>query len=198
MKSSYLRAGVLACAAALSACGGGGNDLVVGGTIYGLTKEGLVLQINGGSDVAVAKGITTFYFDFKSDEAFEITVKSNPSNAKCEVVSGGKGTTSTFNLTNVVVQCLTTTHKLGGTVAGLGDAKGLILTNGPDQQAVTPSQPAADGSYPPVAVNFAPVAEESPYGVTVLHQPDGKVCAVANGVGTMGTTDITNLQVNCN
>lgn len=198
MKSSYLRAGVLACAAALSACGGGGKDLLVGGTIYGLTKEGLVLQINGGADLTVPKGAASFYFEFESDTAFEITVKSNPSNAKCSVVSGGKGSTSTFNLTNVVVACATTTHKLSGTVTGLGGATGLILTNGPDQQPVTPSQPAADGSYPPVTVNFAPVAEESPYGVTVLHQPDNKVCAVANGVGTMGTTDITNLQVNCN
>lgn len=198
MKSSYLRAGVLACAAALSACGGGGNDLLVGGTIYGLSKEGLVLQINGGSDVTVAKDATTFYFEFKSDAAFEITVKSNPSNAKCAVVSGGKGSTSTFNLTNVIVQCTTTTHKLSGTVSGLGNATGLILTNGPDQHAVTPSQPAADGSYPPVTVNFAPVAEESPYGVTVLQQPKDKTCAVANGIGTMGTTDITTLQVNCN
>jgi hypothetical protein len=197
MKSSYLRAGVLACAVALSACGGGGEDILVGGAIYGLTKDGLVLQINGGSDITVAKDATSFYFEFKSDAAFEITVKSSPSNATCAVVSGGKGSTSTFNLTNVIVQCATVTHKLSGTVTGLGNATGLILTNGADAQPVAPSQPAADGSFPPVTVNFTPVAEDAPYGVTVLKQPAGKVCAVANGVGKMGTTDITNLQVNC-
>ena len=197
MKSSYLRAGVLACAVALSACGGSGDDVLVGGTIYGLTKDGLVLQINGGSDQTLVANTSSFYFETKSDAAFEITVKANPSNATCAVVSGGKGTTSTFNLSNVIVQCATTTHKLGGTVTGLGNATGLILTNGYDQQAVAPSAPAADGSYPPAAVNFAPVAEEAPYGVTVLKQPQGKVCAVANGIGTMGTTDITTLQVNC-
>lgn len=197
MKSSFLRAGVLACAAALSACGGSGEDVLVGGSLFGVTKDGLVLQINGGDDLTLPAKSTSFFFEFKSDKAFEITVKSNPSNATCTVVSGGKGTTSNFNLNNIVVQCAITTHKLSGTVSGLGAATGLILTNGPDQQPVAPSQPAADGSYPPAPVNFAPVAEEAPYGVTVLHQPDDKVCAVANGVGKMGNADITNLQVNC-
>lgn len=196
MKSSYLRAGVLACAAALSACGGGGDDVLVGGTIYGLTKEGLVLQINGGSDLTLAKDATTFYFEAESDAPFEITVKSNPSNATCSVVSGGKGSTSTFNLTNVIVQCVTVSHKLGGTVTGLGGSTDLILTNGPDQLTVVPSQPV-NGVYPPATFNFTPVAEEAPYGVTVLKQPQGKTCAVANGIGTMGTADITTLQVNC-
>jgi hypothetical protein len=200
MKSSYLRAGVLACAVALSACGGGGEDVLVGGSITGLTKDSLVLQINGGSDQTLAANAQTFYFPFKSDSTFEITVKSSPPNATCNVVAGGKGTTSNFNLTNVLVRCDIKTHKLSGTVTGLGNATGLVLINGADRQPVTPvAQTGADGStvYPPVTVEFAPVAEEAPYGVTILTAPNGKSCSVANGVGKMGTTDITNVQVSC-
>jgi hypothetical protein len=200
MKSSYLRAGALACAVALSACGGGGDDVLVGGTIYGLTKDSLVLQINGGNDLTLKGGTQSFGFEFESDKAFEITVKSSPPNATCNVVRGGKGTTSTFNLVNIVVQCDINTHKLIGTVSGLGSANDLVLVNGADRRPVTPiAQTAPDGStvYPPVTVEFAPVAEEAPYGVTILNNATGKACAVANGVGTMGTTDITNVQVTC-
>jgi hypothetical protein len=200
MKSSFLRAGALACAVALSACGGGSEDIVVGGSITGLTRDGLVLQINGGADQTLKANTQTFFFPFESDTGFEITVKSQPSNAVCSVVSGGKGTTSNFNLTNVLVRCDINTHKLTGTVTGLGSATGLVLINGADRKPVTPvAQAAADGSivYPPVTVEFAPVAEEAPYGVTILSNESGKSCSVANGIGKMGTADITNVQVTC-
>jgi predicted small secreted protein len=198
MKSSYLRAAVLACTFALSACGGGGEDVVVGGNISGLTKDELVLQINGGSDLTLKAGTGSFMFPFKSDTAFEITVLRSPPNATCNVVSGGKGTTSNFNLTNVLVRCDIKTHKLSGTVIGLGNATDLVLINGADRRPVTPLPPGPDGVYPDVPVEFAPVAEDAPYGVTMLPRASGKSCSVANGVGKMGTTDITNVLVTCN
>jgi hypothetical protein len=200
MKSSYLRAGVLASAFALSACGGSGQDVLVGGPIYGLTKDSLVLQINGGSDLTLKANSASFYFQFKSDSPFEITVKSSPSNAVC-TVARGKGTTSTFNLNNIVVDCVPNTHKLSATVIGLGAATDLLLINGADQQPVKPViQTGPDGSpvYPPVVVQFAPVAEDAFYGVQVRTQPTGKSCSVANGAGKMGITDITDVQVTCN
>jgi hypothetical protein len=198
MKSSYLRAGALACTFALSACGGGSGDMVVGGSITGLTKDELVLQINGGADLTLKAGAGSFMFPFKSDTAFEITVLRSPPNATCNVVSGGKGTTSNFNLNNVLVRCDIKTHKLSGTVTGLGNANGLVLINGADRRPVAPVAPGADGVYPTVAVEFAPVAEDKYYGVMILSPADGKSCSVANGVGTMGTTDITNVLVTCN
>jgi hypothetical protein len=35
------------------------------------------------------------------------------------------------------------------------------------------------------------------YGVTVLTQPAGLTCTVQNGVGKMGTTNVSNVAVNC-
>jgi hypothetical protein len=197
MKSSYLRAGVLACAFALSACGGGGTDVNVGGAIVGLTKDSLVLQINNGSDLTLPANTQSFFFKFKSDTAFEITVKSSPPNADCSVASGGKGTTSTFSLNNVLVRCDIHKHALKGTVSGLGNATGLVLINGADSRPVTPLPADNNGLYPAVPVEFAPVAEDAYFGVTVLTQPAGKSCSVANGVGKMTTTGITNVQVTC-
>jgi len=35
------------------------------------------------------------------------------------------------------------------------------------------------------------------YGVTVLSNPAGLSCTVANGAGTMGDTDVSNIAVTC-
>jgi hypothetical protein len=97
MKSSILRAGVvaLACAVGLSACGGGDGDLNLYGSLYNVTKDGLVLQNNGGHDLAVTADNSTSYTTFQfadrisTDDEFNITVKSIPdNNSECHPVNG--------------------------------------------------------------------------------------------------------------
>lgn len=190
MKNSILRAGVaLACAASLASCGGGNSGtLYLAGTVTGVTLDGLVLQNNGGSDLAVAAGAT--YFQFKdlvpSDSIYNVTVKSRPSNTeKCDVING-KGNTGLYSVSSVVVACVITTHSLAGTVTGLGTHTGLILANGSNQVAIT-----ADGDF-----TMARVSLGYPYGITVLRQPDNATCTVANGVGTIAG-DVANVKVTC-
>lgn len=190
MKNSYLGAAMLACALGLSACGGGSSgELLLGGQAFGVTKDGLVLQNNGGSDLAIPAGGGTFYFKdlIGMDSTYNVTVKSIPDNAtKCEVANPtGR---SAFNVTNVYVTCTLKTHALGGTIAGLGNAAGLVLVNGSDRVDV----PAGATTF-----SMAPVGEDSPYGITILTSPPGKSCTITNNVGTMLKADITNVQVNC-
>jgi hypothetical protein len=194
MKSSFLRAGVaLACALGLSACGGGGGQLVLAGNAYGVTKAGLVLQNNGGSDLAVAPtGANPVPFSFANlvevDATYNVTVKAIPPNAQSCDVSNATGR-SAFNITNVIVSCTLKTHKLTGTINGLGNVSGLVIVNGSDRK------PIAAGA---TTFEMDPVGEDQPYGITVLPpQPSGLVCTVTNGVGTMLTTDIANVVVNC-
>lgn len=192
MKSSYLRAGVaLACALGLAACGGGGGEIYLGGSVVGLTKDGLVLQNNGGSDLTVPAGASSFVFKnlIRTDSNYNVTVKSQPSNASC-VVQGGTGNSGAFNVNSVVVVCTTFTHELGGTVSGFptGAAGDLVVVNGSDKVTI----PAGATTF-----KMAKVAEEAPYGLTILSQPAGLSCSIANGVGKMGTTDISNVQISC-
>jgi hypothetical protein len=192
MKSSYLRAGAaLACALVLSACGGGDGDLVVGGSFVGVTKAGLVLQNNGGSDLTIAptpSGSGQFYFPdlVETDTSYNVTVKSFPSNAeKCEAVQNtGK---VAFNITTIGIICTIRTHELKGTVTGLTGAN-LVLVNGSDRV------PVAAGA---TGFTMAKVNEDAPYGVAILTQPDNQTCTVANGTGIVGATDITNVTVTC-
>lgn len=192
MKSSYLRAGAaLACALALAACGGSDGDLVIGGQFTGVTKSGLVLQNNGGSDLPItpnSAGFGEFRFPqlAESDSSYNVTVKSPPSNASgCEVANGaGK---VAFHVTNIVVTCKIRQHALKGTISGL-TGNNLVLVNGPDRVPV----PAGATSF-----TMATVSEDAPYGVTILTQPDNQTCTIANGTGTVGQADITNVAVTC-
>jgi len=191
MKSSTLRAAAaLACALALSACGGGDGDLVVGGSFSGVTKPGLVLTNNGGSDLTInptSTGTGTFYFPdlVETDASYNVRVKSIPSNAlECkEFNNTGK---VAFNVTNIGIVCTIKQHELKGTISGL--AGNLVLVNGADRVTVAPG-----------ATSFAmtKINEDAPYAVAVLTQPENQTCTVANGSGTMGQADVTNVAVTC-
>jgi hypothetical protein len=194
MKSSYLRAATaLACALGLSACGGSSGNLQLGGYASGVTKPGLVLQNNGGSDLAVnPTGVTPLPFVFGNlvdvDASYNVTVKSVPPNAEKCAVTNGTGRAA-FNVSNIAVNCTLKSHLLTGAVNGLGNAGGLVVVNGQDRVTIAPG-----------ATTFAmtPVGEDQPYGIAILTQPAGLTCTVAqNGVGTMSTADITNVVINC-
>jgi hypothetical protein len=200
MKSLTLRSSVaLACALSLAGCGGGGGNLLLSGSISGLTKSGLELQNNGGAALAVTAGSTYFSFPdlIANNQDFNVTVKTQPAGAVC-AVAYGKGNSGSFNVTSVQVSCITNTYELGGTVSGL-DVNGLVLVNGSDRKEIkagdtsfTMTRAQGDGLYP-----YGKVADGSPYGLTVLTQPAGRTCTVVNGVGTMGSAPVTTVQVKC-
>ncbi len=192
MKSSYLRAGAaLACALALTACGGSDGDLGIGGSFSGVTKPGLVLQNNGGPDLAVAptnNGVGNFFFPelVETDSSYNVTIKSFPTNASTCTASQNTGKVA-FTITTVQIVCTIRQHELKGSVSGLVGS-GLVLVNGADNVAV----PAGATSF-----SMAKVNEDAPYGVAVLTQPANQTCTVANGSGTMGQAAVTNVAVTC-
>lgn len=196
MKSSTLRAGLaLACALGLSACGGGSGDLYLGGTISGgVTHDGLILQNNGGDDLVVPANSTSFQFSNRvsTDDEFNITVKQFPPNTSgCQVLNG-HARANYFTIQQVSVYCTINTHKLTVSVNGL-TGTGLKIVNGTDQHDV----PAGTSS-----VAMASVYEDGPYAVKILTQPSGQTCTVSggdhgDGTGTVGSTDVTSVVVNC-
>jgi hypothetical protein len=200
MKSTTLSSTVaIACALGLAACGGGSGNLLLGGAVIGLTKPGLVLQNNGADDLVVPAGTTQFAFAqlLKSDTAFEVKVKTQPSAANC-TIANGKGKTGAYNVTSVIVTCVTNTYALGGTVEGLHSG-GLIVNNGSERQEIASGASSftmtllkADGSY-----SSGKVADGAPYGLTIYQQPAGQTCSILNATGTMGSADVTNVKIQC-
>jgi hypothetical protein len=181
MKSSTLRAGLaLACALSLSACGGGSGDLYLGGTISGgVTKDGLVLQNNGGDDLAIPANSTTFQFSNRiaTDDEFNITVKSFPGNTSgCQVLNG-HARANYFTIQQVSVYCTIKQHNFSVAINNL-TTSGLSIVNGADRHDV------AAGA---IKVDLAPVLEDGPYAVKILAQPAGQTCTVSGGDNGDGT-----------
>jgi 6-phosphogluconolactonase (cycloisomerase 2 family)/chitodextrinase len=165
----------------------------IGGTVTGLAGSGLVLQNNGGNNLAVGtNGAFTFTTPLASGTAYAVTVLSQPSTpAQNCVVTNGSGTVGATNIANVTVTCTTTgTRTIGGSVSGLAGTGLLLRNNGGDTLSVSVSG----------AFTFAtPLTTGASYAVTVFQQPSSpaQTCAVANGTGTVASTNVTNVAVTC-
>ncbi|SNS83680.1 hypothetical protein SAMN06265795_107120 [Noviherbaspirillum humi] len=183
-------AALLAVAASvgLAACGGSSSvtGALLSGTISGLTADGLVLT-SGGSNLAVAANSTAFTFTGRLTlgGTYAVSVKTQPTGLVCRVANATG--TAVGDITNIAVTCAPA-HSVGGSVTGLV-ASGLVLANGSDNVSV----PANSTSF----VFPAKVGEGSSYGVTVLTQPAGQTCTVANGASFVGQSDVTSVQVSC-
>jgi len=159
----------------------------IGGTITGLTETGLVLQDNGGDNLAVDAAATSYTFatSLASGGAYSVSVLAQPLGEDCTVTNATG--TATANVTNVNVACVQA-YTVNGIVTGLS-AAGLVLQDSGGSN-LTVSANAASFTF------AAPVLSGGAYSVTVLTQPSGESCTVANGSGT-ATADVTNVSVVC-
>jgi 6-phosphogluconolactonase len=208
-KSRMALGGVMLASLALTACGGGGSGgynappaggsggggtpttYSIGGTLSGLSGTGLVLQDNGGDNLAVnSNGAFTFATKLNSGAAYAVTVATQPTGQTCTVASGSG--TATANVTNIAVTCASTasTVTVGGTVSGL-TGTGLVLqdNNGDDLPV------ASNGSF----VFATAIGSTANYAVTVKTQPTvpAQGCTVSNGSGVAASANVTSITVTC-
>lgn len=172
----------------LAACGGY-TTVDLGGSVTGLTTDGLVLA-NGNSTIAIPANATSYTFPDQIDDQgqYAITVQSQPSHLTC-VVAHATGSATGVAIDAANVSCTLNTHTVGGTINGLS-VDGLALANGSD--TVGPLTAGSAGFTFP-----AKVSEGAVYGVAVLSQPPGLTCSVLNGTAVMGAADVADIQVNC-
>ncbi|TMH16788.1 MAG: hypothetical protein E6H70_08670, partial [Betaproteobacteria bacterium] len=182
---------------ALSACsgrgdGGGGtgpgpaSSFAIGGTTSGLSGT-VVLQNNGGDKLTISvNGGFTFAAALTNSSPYAVTVLAQPAGQTC-TVANGVGTLAGANITNVTVTCAVNTFTVGGTISGLSGTV-VLRNNGGNDLTVS-----ANGSF----TFSAPVAQGSPYAVTVLTQPAGQSCSVANGTGTVAGANVSSVTVSC-
>lgn len=199
--STFLRpAAILAAALGLAACGGKAS-FPINGTAYNVIYGGLVISANGADRTipAQAAGSTSQPFSFPNTlsygDTYTLSFKSLPAHQSCnfnDPVTQRDTTTDTAGrlaAINVAVTCSINTFTLGGTVSNLS-AGPVVLING---SADTISIPAGATSY----VFNSSVPYNLSYGVTVLTQPTGLTCKVANGTGVVGDANVTNINVTC-
>jgi hypothetical protein len=151
----------------------------------------MVLQLNGGNDLARPAGSTSFAFPAISATApYAVTVSSQPNTpSQTCTVANGAGTGGT-NVTNVAVTCATNTYAINVNVTGL-TGTGLVLRNN-GTQSLNVAAPGGTSSF------ATPIVSGGTYAVTVQTQPTGPVqnCTVANGTGTVTNAAVT-VNVTC-
>lgn len=165
------------------------DTLPILGTVSGLgTGKTVVLQNNLGDDVTIsADGSFSFLLGNILGTTYSVTVKTQPAGQICTVTNPSG--TATAAVTNVLVTCATNAAKVGGTVSGLAPGKSVVLQNNATDDLTI----SGNGAFTfATAINSG-----SAYAVTVKTQPVDQFCTVTNGSGTMGPSDVTNVQVRC-
>lgn len=205
MKNLYLRSAVaLACALSLAACGGDDNGTMqLGGTVQGVTIAGLVLQNKGGPDLKVEPYASTFAFPdlIAGNTEYDITFKTKPTNATCEIING-KGKSSAYNIPLISVNCTLKPHDVKGRIVGLTDGP-LVIINGTHRLTIPANRTEFNLRVDPIDEKKpvpmpGQVGETQAYGLSVLQQPPGLTCRIDNAVGIMGAADVDNILITCN
>lgn len=193
---------VIGTLTALSGCGGGSGggsnsggspppaSYAIGGTVSGLaSSKSLTLLDNGGDALTISSnGGYTFGTALSSGSTYAVTIGTQPTGQTCTVAQGA-GTVGAQAITNVVVTCTDNTYTVGGAIAGLGNASGLVLVNGSD----TFSVPAGATTFTmPTAVT-----DGSTYDVTMQAHPPALTCSISGGMGTVSTADVTDISISC-
>ena len=185
-----LLAGSITVLSGLAACGGGGLDALVGGTMTGLpTGQQIVLQNNGADDLTLTQnGDFRFATELKANASYSVTIKTAPTGVRCQVTNGsGKINNVGSSVQNIKVSC-DTGPSIGGTLTGLQSGYSVTLTtNG--MSAIL----AQNGDF-----RFAnSLPNGTNYNVVVAQQPLVGTCVVSNPTGVTAANKLSLVTVNC-
>ena len=176
----------LGTALLLGACGGGGQ---IGGTISGLTADGLSLS-NGIETINLASGATTFQFPTIVDDGqrYAVVVVTQPNGLQCTVGNGSGTAASHVEVSDIAVDCKAV-WSISGTIIGLA-RNGLTLNNSVETVAVAAG--ARTFAFP------TRLPTGTPYVIAVATQPANQTCRVNNGSGSIGAAAVTDVVIDCN
>lgn len=174
---------------------GGGSDVgepqpvAIGVQVSGLLGSGLVFQLNGSSDLAVAQdGVATFGTQLLPGAAFAISVKVQPTapSQTCAVStpSGFAGASAT----TILVSCTTNRYFVGGRLSGLVGGAVVLELNGTSDVTLTDN---LDFTFTTSLVDL------SLYAVTVKSAPANQICWGSSASGVVDGADVTSVRVQC-
>jgi hypothetical protein len=182
----------LLCALALlgvSGCGGG-DAATIGGSLSGLGAGlSVTLQNNGGDSLTLTSNASFgFATTIAGDGIYDVTVLTQPVGQACLVANGSGSVDSAADSVNSVTITCQATASIVGTVSGLAPGTAVTLSDGAVLLPLATNGPFA---FP------GTMLPGTPYNVSVVTQPVGETCTVANGSGTIAASGATNVVVTC-
>lgn len=169
------------------------NNFSIGGTITGLAAGNtVVLSNNGGNVLNVTASPFTFSTLINSGNTYNVAVFTNPAAPIQQVctASANTGTVANANVTDVTVNCVTTSYTVSGTLFGLAQGSITFQNNGIDDITLS-----ANGGF-----SFTTkVLNGSPFNVVITSQPNvqEQICNVVGGTGTMPAANVSNVTIKC-
>ncbi|KTD67464.1 transmembrane protein, partial [Legionella santicrucis] len=162
----------------------------IGGSVTGLTANGLIIQNNGNENLSVPANATSFQFSTPVSEggSYEVTIVQQPTGLTCSI-ENASGTDVMANVTNISIICSVPMYTIGGSISGLTTNGLILLNNGSDNLSV----PANATSF-----QFSTlIAAGGSYSVTIQQQPTGLTCTIDNASGTDIMANVTNISIIC-
>lgn len=165
----------------------------VGGTASGLLPgTAMRLREGGNENIIIASNGAFAFPSARSDAtAYDVSIAAQPDAETC-TVANGLGTVVGADVTTLSVTCTVAyvrRSQIDGTVAGLTAGTSLVLLDdGGDPLTIS-----ANGRF----AFSQPLPSGYAYAVVVSTQPVGETCNVANGVGTVGRANVSNIAVSC-
>ena len=187
--------GLAAAGLTLSNCGGV-LDATIGGTLAGLSGGTTVVLLDNGSDPITLSANGTFTFDqtVSAQNTYNVTVETQPLGETCTVTNGtGTVTQNGGDISNITVTCNATTtssNYVYVTISGLASSGTVTLSDGTSEQTFSANSAA------PVAFTTA-LSYGTSYDVTVVTNPSGQTCTVANPAGSISSSGTTAAAVTC-
>jgi Galactose oxidase, central domain len=190
----------------LVACGGGGGSNTPPASTYTLSGQvrnipsgaAFVLQNNGGDNLIVPAGSTSFNFVTKmmSGVSYNVSVLTQPTNPvqNC-TVSNGTGTVSATDVSNVIVDCSwaqtgsSSSYRDGHTATLLPNGKVLMVGGSSDTSLLSSAE-----LYDPATGLWTPTGSLATARInhTAILLPSGKVLVVG---GTSGSTNLSSAEL---
>jgi Common central domain of tyrosinase/Polyphenol oxidase middle domain len=169
--------------------------ILLRGNVVGLSGKGLTLSNQGFSIGVSANGPVTILA--KANEEYGVDINSDPTDPlqACYVLNGNGTATASVNVQLFTVTC-DTPYTVGGTITGLvSGSSAPYLTLSLESPSI--------GGHPQTEQNngpftFAmPLANGRSYQVALNLNPNGEVCSIENGSGTIAGSNVTDVLVSC-
>lgn len=185
----------------------------VSGSISGLRPGKIVTLLNTSSatcgasncseliDVTGPQGGGAAAFSFNtalpSSANYTVSIEVQPTGQSCSVTGNdsNSGSGPFSNVTNVAITCVDTAFTVGGTLSGLGSGS-VTVRNSVTAGGVTTTSDRtlfANGSFEFLGL----VNKNSDWAVTILTEPSGHKCSLANASGTNIQASVANVSVTC-
>jgi uncharacterized repeat protein (TIGR03803 family) len=166
------------------------NTYTISGTVSGLASgQQVTLNDNGGDALTInANGSFTFATPVVFNGSYAVTVGTQPLAQTCSITNAiGAGVVA--NISNVAVNCASTTYTVSGTLFGLTAGQQVtIVNNGANPMTLT-----GNGNF-----TFAtPVVSGGSYLISVGTQPVIQTCSVSNGRGGPIAGNVSGVAINC-